>query len=191
MELTAKVLLRIGWKYVSWRARVRGRVTLGRGVYVARDAELLAHKPTERIVVGAGCSIQRGALLHCYGGEIRLGENVHVNPYCVLYGHGGLTIGRDVLIATGCVMIPANHNIEDPAAPIRAQGLTCRGIRIEEDVWIGARVVILDGVTIGRGAVIGAGAVVTKDIPAGAIAAGVPAVVKRFRPHRDGTGLAA
>jgi acetyltransferase-like isoleucine patch superfamily enzyme len=78
-------------------------------------------------------------------------------------------------------MIPANHNIDDPDRPIRTQGLSCRGIVIEDDVWIGARVVVLDGVTIRRGAVIGAGAVVTQDVPAGAISMGVPAKVKRYR----------
>ena len=181
MNLLAKLLLQIGWRYVDWRAKLRGRITLGENVYVAPGAELLAAKPPEQISLGSGCLIHQGALLHCYGGQIQLGDNVSVNPYCVLYGHGGLTIGNDVLIATGCVIIPANHIIDDPTKSIRAQGLRCQGICIEDDVWLGARVVVLDGVTIGRGAVIGAGAVVTTNIPPGALAVGVPAKVIRYR----------
>lgn len=183
MNLIAKLMQHMGWRYVDWGAKTRGRVTLGKSVYIAPGAELLAEKPSEEITTGSGCSVLQGSLLHCYGGKIRLGANVTINPYCVLYGHGGLTIGDNVLIATGCVMIPANHTIDDPQATIRTQGLRCEGIRIEDDVWLGARVVVLDGVTIGRGAVVGAGAVVTKNVPAGAIAVGVPAKVIR---HRSG-----
>lgn len=181
MNPIAKVMQHMGWRYVDWRATTRGRVRLGKRVYVAPRAELLADKTAEEITIGPGCAVLQGALLHCYGGKISLGTNVTVNPYCVLYGHGGLTIGDNVLVATGCVMISANHNIDDAQTSIRSQGLRCEGIEIEDDVWLGARVVVLDGVTIGRGAVIGAGAVVTKDIPAGAVALGVPAKVVRYR----------
>jgi acetyltransferase-like isoleucine patch superfamily enzyme len=182
MNLIAKLMQHMGWRYVDWRAKTRGHVALGKRVYVAPGAELLAAKPSEEITIGSDCSILQGSLVHCYGGKIRLGDNVTINPYCVLYGHGDLAIGDNVLIATGCVMIPANHNIDDPQATIRTQGLRCEGIQIEDDVWLGARVTVLDGVRIGRGAVIGAGAVVTKSIPAGAIAVGVPAKIIRYRP---------
>jgi acetyltransferase-like isoleucine patch superfamily enzyme len=175
----------MGWRYVDWRSTVRGHVALGKRVYVGPGAELLARNAHEKICIGSECQIHRNALLHCYGGQIVVGNNVSINPFCVLYGHGGLTIGNDVLIATGCVMIPANHNIDDLDRPIRSQGLTCRGIVVEDDVWIAARAVILDGVTIHRGAVIGAGAVVTRDVPAGAIAVGVPAKVKGYRGGRS------
>ena len=181
MNLLANVMLRLRRYNVSWEARVRGRVRIDKGVYVAPGAELLANRSPESIDVGAGSTIHRGTLLQCYGGHITIGENVGINLYCVLYGHGGLEIGNDVLIATGCVMIPANHNFQDSNVPIRLQGLRCRGIKIHDDVWIGARVTILDGVMIGRGAVIGTGAVVAKSIPAGAVAVGVPARVADYR----------
>ncbi len=181
MHLLPKLLSKIRRWYLRWRA-VRGHVQLGACVSIGPGVELLwATEPAERIRVGPASVLHRGCLLHCYGGRIEVGANANVNPHCVLYGHGGLTIGNDVLIATGCVMIPANHNVADPAIPIRLQGLTCRGIRIEDDVWLGARVTVLDGVTIGRGAVVGAGAVVTRDIPPGAVALGVPARVIRYR----------
>jgi len=70
-----------------------------------------------------------------------------------------------------------NHNFRDSTRLIREQGVTYKGIVIEDDVWIGSKATIVDGVTIGQGAVIGAGSVVTKSIPAYAIAVGVPARV--------------
>jgi acetyltransferase-like isoleucine patch superfamily enzyme len=164
---------------------------LGPGVHIGTGAELVARK-SEHITIGDGTFILNGSLLHPYGGWISVGRNVGINPYCMLYGHGGLEIGDSVLIATSCVMIPSNHNFDSLELLIRDQGLTCRGIRIEDDVWLGAHVTVLDGVTIGKGAVIGAGAVVTRSIPSGAIAVGVPARVigSRFehtknKPHGE------
>ena len=159
---------------------MRGNVQIGRGVFVAAGAELVAER-NEQIIIGDRCTILRGALLYPYGGRIVIGDRVGINPYCVLYGHGGLIIGNDVMIAAGCTMIPANHNIENIDIPMNSQGLTTKGIVIEDDVWLAARVTVLDGVRIGKGAVIAAGAVVTKDIASYAIAAGVPARIMGSR----------
>ena len=174
--LRGKIALRLGRGCVESGARVSGNVRLGKRVFVAAGAELVAERG-EEIVVGDGGMILRGALLYPYGGRITIGKRVGINPYCVIYGHGGVTIGDDVLIATGCTIIPANHNIADLTTPINSQGLTTKGIIIEDDVWLAARVTVLDGVRIGKGAVLGAGAVVTHDIPPYAIAVGVPARV--------------
>ena len=182
--LRGRLALRLGRGCIERGARVRGNVTLGRRTFIAAGAELVAGRG-EEIILGSGCMVHRGALLYPYGGRIVIGDNVGINPYCVIYGHGGVTIGNDVMIATGCVIIPANHNIGDPNVPMHSQGLTAKGIVIEDDVWLAARVTVLDGVRIGRGAVIGAGAVVTRDIPAHAIAVGVPARVVGSR--RDPT----
>jgi acetyltransferase-like isoleucine patch superfamily enzyme len=116
-----------------------------------------------------------------YGGFIRIGDHCSVNPFCVLYGHGGLTIGNNVRIATCTVIIPANHVFSDLDIPIHKQGTTALGIVIEDNVWIGANVTILDGVRIGRGAVIGAGAVVTKDVDPLHVVGGVPACTIKVR----------
>jgi len=176
LNLLARIYRRLNWRYVHRTAWVRGHVQLGRAVHIGPQAELLARR-SEQITVGDGTFILKGALLHPYGGWISVGRHVGINPYCVLYGHGGLEIGDNVLIATSCVLIPANHKFDSLEIPINAQGLTTRGIRIEDNVWLGARVTVLDGVTIGTGAVIGAGAVVTRNIPPFSIAVGVPARV--------------
>lgn len=93
----------------------------------------------------------------------------------------GFEIGDNVRIAAQVVIIPMNHIYEDPDTPIWKQGIRAKGIKIEDDVWIGAGAKILDGVTIGKGSVIGAGAVVTDDIPPYSVAVGVPARVIKKR----------
>lgn len=168
-----KHLLRGLW--VRWRF-------LGRPIHVDWLARVWP-RATIRVVgggsvnIGPGSQVHDYAMLMTYGGDIRLGANCTVNPFCVLYGHGGLTIGNDVRIATHCVLIPANHNFDDVTKPIRQQEETRVGIVIEDDVWLGAGVRVMDGVRIGRGSVIGAGAVVTKSLPSGSISLGVPARV--------------
>lgn len=116
-----------------------------------------------------------------YGGHVNIGEFCTINPFCVLYGHGGLQIGNFVRIATHTVIIPANHVFDDANTPIARQGLTKRGVRIGDDVWIGAGVRILDGVTIGSGAIIAAGSVVNKNVPPLTIVGGIPAKFMRKR----------
>ena len=127
------------------------------------------------ISIGARTLIDHGVILRPLGGFVKIGEDCSVNAYCVLYGGGGLTIGNSVRIAAHCVIVPSNHQFADVDRPIREQGLSMKGIVIEDDVWIGAGVKVLDGVTLGRGCVVGAGAVVTKSVPARTVVGGVPA----------------
>jgi acetyltransferase-like isoleucine patch superfamily enzyme len=92
-----------------------------------------------------------------------------------------IQIGRDVQIAPYCAFYSYNHGFA-PGALIRKQPLQTKGgIAIEDDVWLGVGVIVLDGVRIGKGAVVGAGSVVTQDIPDGAIAVGKPARVVKMR----------
>jgi acetyltransferase-like isoleucine patch superfamily enzyme len=127
------------------------------------------------ITIGKHCEIHDYAMLLTYGGNIRIGDHCSINPFTIIYGHGNVTIGSGVRIAAHTVIIPANHNLGDDGLPLHHAGVTARGIQIDDEVWIGAGCRILDGVTIGRGAVIGAGSVVTKSIPANGTAVGVPA----------------
>ena len=136
------------------------------------------------VVIGARCRLGTGVILSPYGGKIQLGKHVYVGPYSVIYGHGGVTIGDDVLIAAHCVIIPANHTWTDLERPIFSHPVTTIGIEIQDGVWLGTGVKILDGVVIGRGTVVGAGAVVTKSLPPMVIALGVPARIVGPRDPR-------
>jgi acetyltransferase-like isoleucine patch superfamily enzyme len=132
------------------------------------------------IRIGEKCEIHRGAQLLAYGGLIVIGNDCSINPGCIIYGHGGLEIGSNVRIAAHVLIIPVNHVFSDPHRLIREQGETRLGISIGNDVWLGARVTVLDGVNIADGCVIGAGSVVNKSTEPYGVYAGVPAkLIKR------------
>jgi acetyltransferase-like isoleucine patch superfamily enzyme len=133
------------------------------------------------IEIAPGAWIESGVVLHAYGGSIRLGRDVFLGPHAVIYGHGGVEIGDACLISMHCRIVSSNHAIPAFGTLIRSQPDELRPTRLGRDVWLGAGVTVLGGVTIGDGCVVGAGAVVTKDLPAGAIAVGVPASVKGYR----------
>ena len=124
------------------------------------------------------------AVLTDPGEGLTVGDNVYVGPYCVLGAGGGLSIGRNVSIGAHVDILAEDHNFDDPETPINQQGVRRRGIFIEEDCWIGNRATILDGVRVGRGSVIGAAAVVTRDVPEFSVAVGSPARVVRDRRYR-------
>ncbi len=131
--------------------------------------------------IGDRTHLSRGVVLYCYGGSIVLNENVFLGHYTVIYGNGGVTIGKDTLIATHCRILSSNHTIPDTNSRIRSKPDILLPTTIGEDVWLGAAVTILGGVSIGNGCVVGAGAVVTKDLPPYSVAVGIPARVIRIR----------
>ena len=140
---------------------------------------------------GNHTSIDRNSWLSCGGtgkGFFEIGDHSYIGCNAVLgAGGGGIRIGNNVLIGQSVNMHSESHNFEDGNVPIRNQGISYKGIVIEDDVWIGSKATILDGVVIGVGAIIGAGAVVTKSVPAFAIAVGVPAkiVATREKANED------
>lgn len=143
-------------------------------------------EPTGKIKIGAETLIREGAILQTYGGDIVIGKKSAINPYCILQGNGGITIGNGTLIAAGVKIFSANHIYSDGNNLIQTQGETRKGVKIGDDVWIGAGSIILDGVNIGDGSVIAAGAVVAADVPEKAVVAGVPAKVIKYRGALNG-----
>jgi acetyltransferase-like isoleucine patch superfamily enzyme len=131
-----------------------------------------------------GCALDRGVVLLCSGapraGKIEIGEGAYLNRYSMLDAHAGIQIGRDVMIGPYCYITDGNHGMA-PGTSVKSQPMTARPVVIDDEAWLGAHVTVLAGVRIGRGAVIGAGSVVTRDVPADAIAFGSPAVIHRQR----------
>lgn len=106
---------------------------------------------------------------------IKLGNHVFIGRGCFIHGGGNVTIGHDVLIGPGVRIWSADHRFSDPTRRIREQGHEFGEVVIGDDVWIGVDAIVLKNVSIGNGAVIAAGTVVTKDVPSMAIVGGVPA----------------
>jgi galactoside O-acetyltransferase len=137
----------------------------------------------DNIFLNLNVSIGRNSLFSAENGLIKIGENTSFNSNVFINSSvcGEILIGNNCLIGPNVVMRTAGHNFERADIPIRNQGHICKNIMIEDDVWLGANVVVLGGVTIGKGCVIGAGSVVTKNIEAYSIAVGVPAKVIKNR----------
>src|SRR6185437_4584004 len=113
--------------------------------------------------------------------KLVIGSGTYVNRYTIFDSHERLHIGRRVMIGPHCYFTDADHGTA-PGAPVQSQPMRCAPLIVEDAAWIGAHVTVLPGVRIGRDAVVGAGSVVTRDVPAATIAVGAPARVIR---HRD------
>ena len=115
-----------------------------------------------------------------YPYRIEIGSHTTLNEFVYISGYGGISIGSGVRIGNRTTILTSDHFYEDPDVPIYQQGITTKGgVKIADDVFIGANVTVLDGVSIGTHSVIGAGSVVTKDVPSYCVAAGNPARVIR------------
>lgn len=129
---------------------------------------------------GRNVNVERGASFGD-GSGISIGSNSGIGINALVNPAGGIVIGDDVMMGEDVVILSENHRFDDVSRPMRLQGYQTAPVVIEDDVWIGLRVIILAGVRIGRSSVIAAGAVVANDIPAYSIAGGVPAKVMKRR----------
>jgi len=172
------------------RIAYAANVHLGRNVYL--DQGVYLHALPAGISIGDDTFIMHHTMLHVFNfrtlpqAGITIGKNCFIGEFNVMRGQGGVSIGDGVYTGPMVQIVAVNHVYSDPNRPIREQGITARGIVIEDDVWIGAGAAILDGVTVGRGSIIGAGAVVSNDIPAYSIAVGTPAKPIKNRQQAGG-----
>lgn len=166
---------------LSLRSYLKGidRLTIGGSCKIMRGVTLDASRSGE-IRLDDKVTLNQQAILIGGSGGIRLGQGVEINCFGFIDGSGGVDIGERTLVGPGVRIITYQHAF-DGREPICMQDSVTAPVRIGRDVWIGANVVIMSGVTIGEGAVVGAGAVVSRDIPAWAVAVGVPAKVLRYR----------
>lgn len=161
-------------------------LSIGRGVII-EDHVFIDPLSEQGVRLGNNVTIARYTTIQCTGViqhlgiGITIGNYSSIGAYSFLGAQGGITIGNNVIMGPYVSFHAENHVYQRIDEPIRVQGVTRRGIIVEDDCWIGARCTILDGVHIGRGCVIAAGSVVTKSIPAYSIAAGVPARVIKSR----------
>lgn len=188
---------------------------LDRRVRVITRRVLTARYRLAGAQIGRGCSFDFGVAFQ-YGWRTRFGDDCIVDAYAqfkcptvmnptqrynidignnVFIGRGSIIdanldvkIGSDTFVAPYCFISDTNHNYSDLTMPIRLQGCRYEPVEIGDDVWLGAHVIVLAGVKIGRGTVVGANSVVTRDLPSDVVAAGAPArVIRRRLDQHDAT----
>lgn len=137
--------------------------------------------PFNDFIIGNDSTIEDFATVNNGVGHVIIGSRTRIGISCVVIGP--VIIGNDVMLAQNIVLSGLNHPYEDITVPISRQKVTTKEIKVEDEVWIGANSVITAGVTIGKHAVVAAGSVVTKDVPAYSVAAGNPArILKKYNP---------
>lgn len=139
------------------------------------------------ITLEGDVALDDGVVLLCSGtprnDKLVIRSGTYVNRYTIFDAHWKLEVGRDVMIGPHCYFTDADHGSE-PDRSVKAQPMKHSPLIIEDEAWIGAHATLLPGVRVGHGAIVAAGSVVTHDVPAMAIVAGVPAKVRRFRDGR-------
>ena len=171
--------------FVSPKAQIScPRLTLGPHCFIDDDVVIYAHADGGEVCLGEAVHVYRGTIIEIgRGGSVTVGAHTHIQSHCNIKGFLGSTrIGAHVQIAPHCGFSPYEHGLEDLDMGIREQDITSSGdIVVGNNAWLGLHVQVLDGVNIGAGSVVGAGAVVTRDLPPNCVAAGVPARVFRHR----------
>jgi acetyltransferase-like isoleucine patch superfamily enzyme len=193
-------ILRGMWKRI-FMGRIAGNVFIGKGVRIAYSSRLHAGRDLiiedgaevnclakggiqlgHRVTIGKYAIIRPSNL---YGGAIgaglEMGDHSNIGPYSYIGCSGPIRIGNNVMISPRVSLYAENHVIAGIDIPMKEQGVTQKGIVIEDDCWIAANSIILDGVTVGRGSVVAAGAVVSKNVPPYSVVAGVPARIIKSR----------
>ncbi|HEX6391765.1 MAG TPA: acyltransferase [Solirubrobacteraceae bacterium] len=137
--------------------------------------------PDAVIRLGRWSWLGHGCKLRAHEGEIEIGAKSVLGQECTISCYQHVSIGRECIVADRVMLIDFDHGVVDVERPIREQGIYMRDVRVGHNVWIGYGACFLRGVTVGDNAVIGTNSVVTKDVPANAVAAGTPARVIRLR----------
>jgi maltose O-acetyltransferase len=167
--------LGIYYLFAQYLPRTNSRLSFGSGVIRRVVCRHIFRS------MGKQVNIERGAYFST-GEQISIGDHSGLGVNCSVTGP--VTIGCDVMMGPDVIVMTENHATADVTRPMRGQGaLPRRPVVIEDDVWIGSRVIILPGVTIRHGAIVGAGAVVTKEVPAYAVVGGNPARVLKYRTN--------
>jgi len=161
------------------------RLLIGDRVFLGESGLFDVGGSADKITIGSDSHIARSVTIRTQLGEVAIGEKVNIGANSFIYGYGDIEIGDNTLIANQVEIIGGDHTFDDVTRPMRFQGRSSSRIVIGEDVWIGTQAIIVGGVTIGKGAVIGAGAVVNRDIEEYAVAVGVPARVVRSRKSSE------
>jgi acetyltransferase-like isoleucine patch superfamily enzyme len=173
MRLIVRMLRRKLW--------LGGRLKLDGIAFIGPRVVLQVGKGA-RIELGRWSWLGHGTKVRCHEGVVSIGAKTVMGQECTISAYQHVKIGRECVIADRVMFIDFDHGVVEVERPIRLQGIYKRDVNVGNNVWIGYGACILRGVTVGDNAVIGTNAVVTKDVPANAVVAGLPAKIIRMRP---------
>jgi acetyltransferase-like isoleucine patch superfamily enzyme len=178
----------LNFKYARLIVRLlRRKLWLGRrlkldGIAFVGPRVVLEVGKQARIELGRWSWVGHGSKIRCHEGVVSIGAKTVMGQECTISAYQHVKIGRECVIADRVMFIDFDHGVVEVERPIRLQGIYKRDVDIGNNVWIGYGACILRGVTVGDNAIIGTNAVVTKDVPANAVVAGLPARIIRMRP---------
>jgi acetyltransferase-like isoleucine patch superfamily enzyme len=162
------------------KLRLRSRLLLDGVAFVGPGCSLEVGKRAT-LEIGRWAWVGHGCKIRSHEGAVSIGAKTVIGQECTISSYQHVSIGRECVIADRVMMIDFDHGMVEVDRPIRLQGIYKRDVRVGNNVWIGYGACILRGATVGDNAVIGTSAVVTRDVPANAVVAGVPARVLRMR----------
>jgi len=173
---------RLLWRYLrrrlltvaGWRWRTDGLAFFGRGLELQIGRR-------GRIEFGRFVWIGDGTKIRCHEGVVEVGAKTVMGQECTISAYQRVRIGEQCVIADRAMFIDFDHGVVETDRPIRQQGIYKRDVEVGNNVWIGYGACILRGVRVGDNAIVGTNCVVTKDVPANAVVAGIPARVIRMR----------
>jgi acetyltransferase-like isoleucine patch superfamily enzyme len=168
------------WRFLVFKVRNRHIVTRGL-VFLDRGVEITARRGYGRVVLGRWLHLGVNTALRCHEGTLMVGDKTVLGRGVSVNCYLDVEIGGSVLFADDIYVSDFDHKFTDLMMPIKDQGIDKARVRIEPDVWIGTKTTVTRGVVIGQGAVVGANAVVTRDLPPYSISVGVPARVIKDR----------
>ncbi len=203
-EIDQRIPSGLLYRFLFTRAcmRIRGLYKTGKKVFIGKNVRLFNSRnivfgqhvtlenhceidayASDKILLGDGVKIGAYSFVTTtshmskYGKGLKIGNNSACGRYCEFGASGGIEIGNDVIMGSYVSFHSENHNFSDPNKPIREQGVTSKGIKIGNNVWVGAKATFLDGCQVGNNCVVAAGAVVAGNFPDNVIIGGVPAKV--------------
>ena len=168
------------WRFLRFKVRNRHVITRG-FVFMDRGVELYARRGYGRLVLGRWLHLGVNTALRCHEGTLSLGDKSVLGRDVSINCYLDVEVGAAALIADSVYISDFDHKFSSFDLPIKDQGIAKARVRIDPDVWIGTKVTVCRGVVVGTGSVVGANAVVTRDLPAYCVAVGVPARVVKDR----------
>jgi acetyltransferase-like isoleucine patch superfamily enzyme len=172
----ALLIARLAWL----KLRFRGRLQTDGIAFVCPGVQLEIGRGA-RVVLGRWSWLGHGTKVRAHEGEVLIGAKSVLGQECTISAYQHVSIGRECIVADRVMLIDFDHGVVEVERPIRLQGIYKRDVRVGNNVWLGYGACILRGVQVGDNAIVGTNAVVTKDLPANAVAAGAPAKAIRMR----------